>query len=564
VSATATPVPRSFGDALPEVVTVPAGGNTTSARYARWARAGKLKQLYRGVYSSNLRAEDADVVQRNWSDIVGYLAPRAVVSFRSAFDGKPRDGVVHITRTSGAREFDLPGLAVKAFIDSRRGPILQAERPGARDVPYRELFFASQARGYLENLIRDQRLAPRQLTLEGIEAQLERMLSTRGPKALNSLRDDAREVAQRLEMNAEFDRLDRIVGALLGTKPAHALKTARARARAAGRPFDADRIALFESIATQLRNYSFADIAEPARSGRPRDMFAFVESYYSNFIEGTTFTLEEAEQIVFDGKIFPTRNEDSHDVQDTFQAVHRDPFYSVVPGTEDEYVAWLRGAHALILRGRPHLAPGEWKILANQAGATLFVLPELVEATLRKAWPLFGTLQQPMAKALFAMFVVSEVHPFQDGNGRTARAFMNAYLSSAGECRIIVPTVMREDYLQAIKAMTHRQDAAAYIRVMRLCQAWSAELDYDLDPGEMRAQLQRARADETDMRLYHLLSPRTGARMSMPGLPAVTTATSAADVPSTTAAEPAAKRRRNQGEKSRPRKRVRRAAPTKR
>ena len=45
------------------------------------------------------------------------------------------------------------------------------------------------------------------------------------------------------------------------------------------------------------------------------------------------------------------------------------------------------------------------------------------------------------------MFVVAEVHPFSDGNGRTARLAMNCMLSARALSRIIIPTVYREDYL---------------------------------------------------------------------------------------------------------------------
>jgi len=122
----------------------------------------------------------------------------------------------------------------------------------------------------------------------------------------------------------------------------------------------------------------------------------------------------------------------------------------------------------------------------------------------------------PLQRALLAMFVVSEVHPFQDGNGRTARLLMNSFLSSARQCRIIVPTVFREDYLLPLKALTHQGDAAGYIRAMRLCQAWSAELDYDMDAPAMQAQLMACNATQDDARVFRLLSPRTGQPMAVP------------------------------------------------
>jgi Fic/DOC family len=208
--------------------------------------------------------------------------------------------------------------------------------------------------------------------------------------------------------------------------------------------------------------------------------------------------------------------EDSHDVLGTFEAVQRDPFYSVMPRDEDEFIDWLRKAHRLVMSGRPGLASGEWKVRANRAGNTLFVLPELVDATLRKAWPLFGTLEQPMAKALFAMFVVSEVHPFTDGNGRISRLIMNAFLSNAQQCRIMVPTLYRDNYLSALKQATHQKDAGAYIRAMRLCQAWSSELKYDVDVAGVVQQLLSTKAVETDTRVHRLLSPRDGEPMGVP------------------------------------------------
>jgi len=42
------------------------------------------------------------------------------------------------------------------------------------------------------------------------------------------------------------------------------------------------------------------------------------------------------------------------------------------------------------------------------------------------------------------MFMISEVHPFNDGNGRIACVMMNAELVRADQSHIIIPTVFRE------------------------------------------------------------------------------------------------------------------------
>ena len=510
--------PRSLADIdtrSSEVVFTPKGDNAAAQHLSRLRRQGALRPLYRGVYSANLRAEDADVVRRNWSRILGYLAPGCVVSHRSAFDTLPADGALYISRASGRREFILPGVAFKGLVKPGRGPLRDTRRPGAADVPYQDIYVASQARAWLENLTADKRLAPRQLPRAEIEARLERLIALRGPKAINTLRDDAREVAQRLRMEAEYAVLEQIIGAMLGTRPTKALRSKLALARAHGRPYDPQRLALFENLSAQLRNYPFADRPEPARRGAPRQMFAFVEAYFSNYIEGTTFTVDEAQDIVFHGKIIAQRAADSHDIKGTFDAALRDPFYSQAPRTPDELLTWLQRANATIMQARSGSHPGQWKLQANQAGNTLFVLPELVPETLRRAWQLLPLLEHPMQRALLAMFAVSETHPFTDGNGRTARLLMNAMLSEGAQCRVIVPTLLREDYLLALKALSHQADATPYIRVMALLQQWSGELDWRASVAAMNRQLDACHAKQEDRRLFRLLSPRTLRPMSV-------------------------------------------------
>lgn len=64
------------------------------------------------------------------------------------------------------------------------------------------------------------------------------------------------------------------------------------------------------------------------------------------------------------------------------------------------------------------------------------------------------------------MLMISEVHPFLDGNGRIARVMMNAELSSKNMAKIIIPKVFREDYMLALRKLTRRQVMDPYIRMM--------------------------------------------------------------------------------------------------
>lgn len=76
------------------------------------------------------------------------------------------------------------------------------------------------------------------------------------------------------------------------------------------------------------------------------------------------------------------------------------------------------------------------------------------------------------------MFLISEVHPFTDGNGRIARVMMNAELVRAGEVRIVIPTIYRLNYLSALKAATQTGNDAALVATLSFTRRWTARVDW--------------------------------------------------------------------------------------
>ena len=492
----------SLMDTPPEILFSQGNDQAQSKRVRRLAARGELRKLYAGVYTANLDTQAESVVLRHWRVIVGHLLPGGVISHRSAFDGRPQTGKLFVTRGRTRRKLELPGLTVEVL------PGSPAVTDGAaRDVPYGGLFLASEPRRLLENLGRGRGWPERVLPQQEVEVQLDKMLALRGEHRLSDLRDTCRALAVTLDMAAEFARLDGIVGGLLGTQSARRLSARQALARAAGRPYDASRLELFDTLFSALQREVFAAIADPAPAGLAREHFAFFEAYFSNFIEGTTFTVAEAESIVFDGRIIDNRSADSHDILGTFSAATRSPWRDRPAQDADAFLGWLKSVNAQVMQQRPDKRPGQWKDQVNQAGSTVFVLPELVPGTLREAFERIRALVDPLARALMTMFVVSEVHPFIDGNGRTARLAMNCVLSDAGLCRIVVPTVYREDYLLPLKALSHNADAGPFLAAMTRIQSWSAGFDYGAPREKLRAQLAACHAFEEDLKRYRLVFP---------------------------------------------------------
>ena len=489
-------------DKLPELVIVDEGNPAAARRIRRLAAEGRLRRLYAGIYTSNLDSPPESIVLRQWQPIVAYLLPGGAISHRSAFDGRPHEGALSITRGKTRRTLKLPGLTIHVF----PGPGPRRDVP-SNDAPYGALFISSDPRRYLENLTRGRGWSARVLPKEAIEASLDRVLMIGGERRLNQLRDQAREVARALGYQAQFKRLDTLIGALLGSQAAKHLTARQAVARAAGRPYDPHRLEIFEALFAELNRSALTEIADPAPSGVARENFAFFEAYFSNYIEGTTFTVEEAEGIVFRGQIVENRSEDSHDILGTFNAAALVPWRDQPPRTADDFLYWLRSVHALVMQKRADKKPGEWKDKLNQAGSTFFVMPELVPGTLREGFLRIEGLAHPLARAFMTMFVVTEVHPFLDGNGRTARLAMNCVLSAEGLSRIIVPTVYREDYLLPLKALSHHREAQPVVAAMTRIQRWSAAFDYARERSALRDDLDRCNAFQEDLRNYKLVFP---------------------------------------------------------
>jgi hypothetical protein len=244
------------------------------------------------------------------------------------------------------------------------------------------------------------------------------------------------------------------------------------RARAAGEPFDPACLERLQLLFAELRTPVTA-LSDPFAAPEHTRNKAFFEAYFSNYIEGTTFEIEEAERIVFDHQIPSGRPKDAHDITGTFELVGDGREMRQTPATAEALLALLLARHRKLMSARPEARPGELKIAVNRAGETIFVHPDYVRGTLRKGFELYVDLPVGLARAIFIMFLISDVHPFTDGNGRIARVMMNAELTSAGASTIIIPTVFRDDYVLALRALTRRHRATPLVHALVRAQRFS-------------------------------------------------------------------------------------------
>src|SRR5690606_28206693 len=117
----------------------------------------------------------------------------------------------------------------------------------------------------------------------------------------------------------------------------------RAAQRSEG--FDPTRVDRFRAVATRLAE--LAPARRPVTDPRRATEVPFYEAYFSNFIEGTEFTLDEAARIVYGGEDLG-RPDDAHDISGTFKIVSADAMRTW-PNDADGFLEALRERHSVMM-----------------------------------------------------------------------------------------------------------------------------------------------------------------------------------------------------------------------
>jgi hypothetical protein len=464
----------------------------------RRLRESALRRIAPGVVTSLSEENWPALIARERIRLLAALYPKAVIGPRSAFHGGgPVEGVMYLTYTYTKR-VELPGLTVQ---------LLDGHGPAQGDAPMmgRELYFPSTPRVLLENLAVSRGKVKKSVGRAAVEQRLIETCEARGEDALNNIRDQARALAPTLGLERELDILDTLIGGILGTREAE-MSTAVGKAMTASIPYDANRLALFEKLAEVLRATPLGQPEAVVKSEQSRAHFAFLESYFSNFIEGTEFDVREARGFVLEGKPITERPKDSHDIIGVFRQALNPGWANQTLSYGEPVLNQLRERHADQMKERPEIGPGEFKTIANRAGNTEFVVPRLARGTLVEGSKLLPTVPAGTARALMAMFLVSEVHPFTDGNGRLARLVMNAELSVVDSCRIIVPTLFREEYLDCLRVLTRDGNPKPFLDAMQWIHKWTASFDYE-DLDKAIAEMKACNAFEKSRTLHKLSFP---------------------------------------------------------
>ncbi len=175
-------------------------------------------------------------------------------------------------------------------------------------------------------------------------------------------------------------------------------------------------------------------------------------TYTSNAIEGNTLTRMETAVIIEKGITIAGKQLKEHlEITDHYAALQyiREIAGETTPLSESD----VRKLHQMVLAGSWKEEAGRYsryprRIKGSQVTFPNPVkIPELMEEF--GAW-LGGQHNTPQA-AFEAHYQLVSIHPFSDGNGRTARLLMNLILLRAGYPPVSIGPEERVQYLQALE-----------------------------------------------------------------------------------------------------------------
>jgi Fic family protein len=222
-------------------------------------------------------------------------------------------------------------------------------------------------------------------------------------------------------------------------------------------------------------------------------------TYTSNAIEGNALTAVETMLVVEKGITIGGKPLKDHlEAVDHFGALHyvRELARQTDPFTESD----LRDLHRLVmLRSAPEIAgryADQGRFVLTDAGRHGFPSPAEVPARMGDFARRLGAAPITPETAFTAHRELVDIHPFNDGNGRTARLLMNLVLLRGGYPPVAVRPEDRPAYLDALQQAQAGRGSAAFDR--RLYERLDATLGESLSALRQAVSARSPRTTPSD------------------------------------------------------------------
>jgi fido (protein-threonine AMPylation protein) len=246
----------------------------------------------------------------------------------------------------------------------------------------------------------------------------------------------------------------------------------------------------------------------PLTASSLRKKLALDWTYHSNAIEGNTLTLRETKVVLEDGITIGKKSMREH-----FEAInHRDAilFVEDLVSKVADINEWnIKNIHQLVYKNIDNEVAGRYRtenVVITGAGFTPpdhFHLPEKM-AELIRWYHTDAKRLHPIDRAsqLHTRFV--EIHPFEDGNGRTARLLLNFELMREGYPVTIIRKEDRLEYFDALEKSCVDREYSDFTRMVAEGVARSLDLYLEIVTGKKPEPMVGNNSDEYRERLSSL------------------------------------------------------------
>ena len=183
--------------------------------------------------------------------------------------------------------------------------------------------------------------------------------------------------------------------------------------------------------------------------------FRIGTTYTSNALEGNTLTLTETKVLLEDGLTAGGKP-----LRDSYEALGHASAYDFMLETArsepfDFSESMIINLHKLFFQKIDENAAGIYRNIQVFITGTDYIPPPADEVPilmkkfsneLKTKWE----NEHPVILAAYAHQKFVDIHPFEDGNGRTARLLMNLILINKGYQIVSIPLILRQEYINAI------------------------------------------------------------------------------------------------------------------
>lgn len=193
------------------------------------------------------------------------------------------------------------------------------------------------------------------------------------------------------------------------------------------------------------------------------DYFRIGLTYSSNALEGNTLTISETKVLLEDGLTVGGKP-----MRDSLEAVGHAKAYDFMLKMARQPVVLIteniiKELHRLFYSGIDADVAGRYRDIQVYITGTEYLPPapedisKLMGVFIKKINSLAEQLHPIELSALAHKWLV-DIHPFQDGNGRTARLLMNLILINKGYGVVSIPPVLRLEYIDALRVSQREEN----------------------------------------------------------------------------------------------------------